>query len=284
MKKSVKTTIITLVVIITLYLVFFSVITPYIRGVIIDKETKKPVENAWVMAVAGTTVLTVAGDVSSYRLLTRPHTRTDKNGHFTIPPRIYFSFPPPMTFGMSTFELRIDIYAPGGKRGAVEVIEAKRAIPNSVSQDEEGIIKTWPIVRKMAVNVLIPVKNVSMTQSQTTEELGWLSTYCNTGRYYFARPFVERGCDSFEADYVISELLKVVESIGTLQNINIDQRTYYAGALASLGRLYKKKGDYRKAIGYFVAVRDFDKKRNVDINLRIYDKHIKELKEKLNAE
>jgi hypothetical protein len=51
-----------------------------------------------------------------------------------------------------------------------------------------------------------------------------------------------------------------------------------------LGRLYKKKGDYRKAIGYFVAVRDFDKKRNVDINLRIYDKHIKELKEKLNAE
>jgi hypothetical protein len=282
MKKSVKTTIITLVVIITLYLIFFSVITPYIRGVVIDKETKKPLENAWIMAVAGTTSLTVAGDVSSYHLITRPHTRTDKDGRFSIAPRIFFSFPPPLTFGMSKFELRIDIYAPGGKRGAVEVIEAKRAIPKPVSQDEDTEIKAWPVLRNVTVSLFVLVKNVSMIQSQTTEELGWLATYCNTGRYYFARPFVEGGCDNFEADYVISELLKVVESIGTLQNI--DQRTYYAGALASLGRLYKKKGDYRKAIGYFVAVRDFDKKRNVDINLRIYDKHIKELKEKLNAE
>jgi len=281
MKKPVKFAIMTLAAIIVLYLIFFSVITPYIRGVVIDKETKKPLENAWIMAVAGTTTLTVAGDVSSYHLITRPHTRTDKNGRFSILPRIFFSFPPPLTFGMSTFELRIDIYAPGGKRGAVEVIEAKRAIPSPVSQDEEATITAWPIVNRVLVGVCAPVKNVSMTQSQMTEELGWLSTYCNTGRYYFARPFVERGCDSFEADYVISELLKVVESIGTLQDI--DQRTYYAGALASLGRLYKKKGDYQKAIGYFVAVRDFDKKRNVDINLYSYDTQINELKEKLNT-
>ena len=98
MKKSVKATIITLATIIILYLIFFSVITPYIRGVVIDKETKKPLENAWIMAVAGTTVLTVAGDVSSYHLITRPHTRTDKDGRFSIPPRIFFSFPPPSDF------------------------------------------------------------------------------------------------------------------------------------------------------------------------------------------
>ena len=223
----------TLAAIIVLYLIFFSVITPYIRGVVIDKETKKPLENAWIMAVAGTTSLTVAGDVSSYHLITRPHTRTDKDGRFSIPPRIFFSFPPPLTFGMSTFELRIDIYAPGGKRGAVEVIDGKRAIPSPVSQDEEATITAWPIVRKVAVNVLIPVKNISMTQEQTKEELGWLGRYCDSGRYYFARPFVEGGCDNFEADYVISELLKVVESIGSPQNI--DQETYYAGGLVKLG-------------------------------------------------
>ena len=55
MKKPVKSTIMTLAAIIVLYLIFFSVITPYIRGVVIDKETKKPLENAWIMAVAGTT-------------------------------------------------------------------------------------------------------------------------------------------------------------------------------------------------------------------------------------
>jgi len=281
MKKPVKFAIMTLAAIIVLYLFFFSVITPCIRGVVVDKETKKPLENAWIMAVAGTTTLTVAGDVSSYHLITRPHTRTDKNGRFSIPPRIFFSFPPPLTFGMSKFELRIDIYATGGKRGVVEVIDVKRAIPSPVPQDEEATITAWPIVKRMYVAVLVPVRIIFMTQSQTTEELGWLSTYCNTGRYYFARPFVKGGCDSFEADYVINELLKIVESIRTPQNIN--QRTYYSGALASLGRLYKTKGDYQKAIDYFTAVRDFDAKRNVDINLRLYDTHIKELKEKLNA-
>lgn len=281
MKKSVKFAIMTLAAIIVLYLIFFSVITPYIRGVVIDKETKKPLENAWIMAVAGTTTLTVAGDVSSYHLITRPHTRTDKNGRFSILPRIFFSFPPPLTFGMSTFKLRIDIYAPGGKRAAVEVIDGKRAIPSPVSQDEEATITAWPIVRKVAVNVLIPVKHISMTQKQTKEELGWLGRYCDSGRYYFSRPFVERGCDNFEADYVISEFLKVVESIGSPQNI--DQETYYAGALASLGYLFEKKGEYRKAIDYFTAVQYFDTQRKVDINLRIYDTHIKELKEKLNA-
>ena len=55
MKKPVKFAIMTLAAIIVLYLIFFSVITPYIRGVVIDKETKKPLENAWIMAVAGTT-------------------------------------------------------------------------------------------------------------------------------------------------------------------------------------------------------------------------------------
>ena len=120
-----------------------------------------------------------------------------------------------------------------------------------------------------------------MNQKQTKEELGWLGRYCDSGRYYFARPFVEGGCDNFEADYVIHALLKVIESIGSPKNI--DQETYYAGALSSLGYLFEKKGEYQKAIGYFTAVRDFDTQRNVDINLRLYDTHIKELKEKLNA-
>jgi hypothetical protein len=56
MKKPVKSSIMALAAIIVLYLIFFSVITPYIRGVVIDKETKKPAGNAWVMATAGNVV------------------------------------------------------------------------------------------------------------------------------------------------------------------------------------------------------------------------------------
>ena len=55
------------------------------------------------------------------------------------------------------------------------------------------------------------------------------------------------------------------------------------GPCQAWDHLFEKKGEYQKAIDYFTAVRDFDAKRNVDINLRIYDTHINELKEKLNA-
>ena len=72
-----------------------------------------------------------------------------------------------------------------------------------------------------------------MTQKQTKEELGWLGRYCDSGRYYFSRPFVEGGCDNFEADYVISELLKVVESIGSPQNIR--SRNLLCGGPVKLG-------------------------------------------------
>jgi hypothetical protein len=276
MKKFIKSSIVALALIIVAYLVFFSAITPYIRGVVIDKETKKPVENAWVMAVAGTTTLTVAGDVSSYHLITRPHTRTDKNGRFSIPPRMFFSFPPPLTFGMYKSELQIDIYAPGGKRGAVDVIEVKRAIPNPVPQDEEASISAWPIVKNAFLSVFVPVKNISMTQEQIKKELGWLGTYCDSGRYYFARPFIEGGCDSWELGYLIDKVELLQAKLTNPKNAS--EIAEHSNGLQMLAYLYKRKGDYRKALELYLALYEFDTKHGMKMELKNYKKEIEDLR------
>src|SRR4030067_1686863 len=59
--------------------------TPEIRGVVLDEETKQPVEGAWVTATLGIKTKTVGGDVHSYLSVETPHTRSDKNGRFIIP-------------------------------------------------------------------------------------------------------------------------------------------------------------------------------------------------------
>ena len=99
-----------------------------------------------------------------------------------------------------------------------------------------------------------------MTQKQIKEELGWLGRYCDSGRYYFARPFVEGGCDNFEADYVINELLKVVESIGSPQE-HRSRNLLLQGPCQVWDTCLRTKGEYQKAIDYFTAVRDFDAQR-----------------------
>src|SRR4030067_2060209 len=58
--------------------------TPEIRGVVLDAETKQPVEGAWVTATLGIKTKTVAGDTHSYLSVEIPHTRSDKNGKFVI--------------------------------------------------------------------------------------------------------------------------------------------------------------------------------------------------------
>ena len=54
--------------------------TPEIRGVVLDEETKKPVEGAWITATLGIKTKTVAGDTYNYLSVDSPHTRTDKDG------------------------------------------------------------------------------------------------------------------------------------------------------------------------------------------------------------
>src|SRR3990170_5086357 len=79
--------------------------TPEIRGVVLDAETKQPVEGAWVTATLGIKTKTVGGDVRNYLSVEQPHTRTDKNGRFIIPSRGFKkpSFPAGFGTDIETF-------------------------------------------------------------------------------------------------------------------------------------------------------------------------------------
>src|SRR4030042_4531231 len=73
--------------------------TPEIRGVVLDAETKQPVDNAWVTATLGIKTKTVAGDTYSYLSIDPPHTRTDKNGKFVISSKKFNKPSFPVGFG-----------------------------------------------------------------------------------------------------------------------------------------------------------------------------------------
>ena len=60
--------------------------TPEIRGVVVDAETGKPIQNAWIRAFLEVKTLTGGGDVYTTLSVASPHTRTDKEGKFVIPP------------------------------------------------------------------------------------------------------------------------------------------------------------------------------------------------------
>jgi hypothetical protein len=106
-----------------LYLVFYTVATPYIKGVVVDATTKKPVENAWVIVAAGTIYSNIAGGMEDTREISSPHTRTDKNGVFTVRPKIFFSipFPPPLGFGMYAGHITAMVRAADGRRAEIKM-------------------------------------------------------------------------------------------------------------------------------------------------------------------
>ena len=119
MKKSVKYVIILAfigVLAVGFYYLFCTVRTPEITGIVTDKETKTPIENAWIMATVETDTRTFGGDVSIHYLITRPHTRTDTEGRFTIPSHVYYSSPPPLGWGITMTRLKVDAYGPRDKK------------------------------------------------------------------------------------------------------------------------------------------------------------------------
>jgi hypothetical protein len=75
--------------------------TPEIKGTVLDAQTKKPVEGAWIRATIEIDTKTVAGDVSSSLSIDKPHTRTDEHGIFIIPSRTLISRGSPWDSGQT---------------------------------------------------------------------------------------------------------------------------------------------------------------------------------------
>lgn len=266
-----------------LYYLFCTVKTPEIDGIVIDKETKIPVKNAWIMAVVETDTRTFGGDVSIHRLITRPRTRTNGDGRFTIPSHVYYSAPPPLGWGMRKTRLRVDVYAPGMKRGAIDIYTYKQ-VGQPVPQDKEAIVNPEPSLKARRLSVTIPVGQVSMSFKETKEELGWLAGYCSAGRYRFAWPIIKGGCSSLEIDYLIQAYRRFVGELEQIDSDSDDILTMLWGSQTRLAYLYKIKGNYKSALEIILKINNSFKQRGLTMGLHEQEKEISELKEKLKGE
>ncbi len=222
--------------------------TPEIRGIVLDEETGEPVSDAWI-----TSSVTVKGITGSTSVLSvaPPHLRTGEDGTFVVPSRGVsrsFSGAKVLSFGVSatTADWRgggVELKDRLRKRGVEVIIYAK-----SSEKFYRDFYSKRDDITKQRVVELIELEQFSALQSTYT--------YCQTGRLSVMRPSVEGGCDAWELDYVIEKHERFLERLGEIKTT--DQKTHYSGTIGRLARLYKKKGDYKKALMIFRKAKSFD--------------------------
>ena len=232
--------------------------TPEIRGVVLDAETKQPVEGAWVTATLGIKTKTVAGDTHSYLSIDPPHTRTDKNGKFVISSKKFNKPSFPVGFGTT-----IETFGVGA---------------NTVD-DRSGSVSLIQFLGKAQADVTIYVRPEVRTENEYFSYLQALYNYCLTGRFFVEVPAVEGGCDTWELDYVIEKHERFLTRLKEPKTI--DQETYYAGTLKRLAYLYKREGEYKKSLGTFEKLRSFELRRGVDLWSKEIESQIAEIEQQL---
>jgi tetratricopeptide (TPR) repeat protein len=232
--------------------------TPEIRGVVFDAETKQPVEGAWVRASIEIYTKTVGGDVHSSLSIDEPHTRTDKQGRFVIPSMSFKKPAFPVGFGTEVVNVGIGASTSDDKGGRMNLKEEK--------------LKEF--LGRNTVELTIYSTPIKRNEEEYFTHLQSLYNYCITGRSGVEVPLVEKGCDEWELNYAITKHEKYLERYS---NPTKDQITHYSIALANLAYLYKRKGDYEKAISLFTDVKEFDKKHGITLTQKEYERQITEL-------
>ena len=197
--------------------------TPEIRGLVLDAETKQPVEGAWVTATLGIKTKTVAGDTHSYLSVDPPHTRTDKNGKFVIPSRKFDK--PSFPVGLGT------------------TVESFGVGANTVD-DRSASVSLIQFLGEGKANITIYLKPEERTESEYYSHLQALYNYCLTGRFFAEVPAVEGGCDARELDYSIKKHEKYIGKFSETEKY----RSHISIIFEQLGLLYEKKGEYKNAI------------------------------------
>lgn len=247
--------------------------TPEIHGLVLDAETKQPVEGAWIRAVAGVKSKTVAGDVGSVIGLHQPHTRTGKDGKFLIPSRSIKKPIFPIGFGTEVEDLVIAAHTVDDKIG-------------SITLEGEEFKK---FLNQSKANVTLYSKPEHWKEEEYFSHLQTLYNYCLTGRYGIEMPAVEGGCDEWELDYVIAKHEKYLEIYKDPQIIEEppygiskwDKIIHYSNAINSLAKLYKKKKDYKKAIKMFDKWLEFNKNHKLSSKIKEYETEIKEIEKEI---
>lgn len=204
-----------------------SIRTPEIQGLVLDEETKQPVEGAWVRATLDVKSKTIQGDVTSYLSVDSPHTRTDKDGKFLIPSRAFKKPPFPVGFGTEAINFGI---------GAATVDDRGGRINLKGEKLEE-------FLGKKKVELTIYSGPVERTEAEYFSHLQSLYKYCLRGRSSVEVPVVEGGCDEWELKYAIAKHERYLERFWEI----LEDRGYTT-ALDQLSYLYEKSGDFEKAI------------------------------------
>lgn len=226
--------------------------TPEIRGVVLDAETKQPVENAWVTATLEVYSKTVAGDV--HQSLFVGKTWTDKEGKFVLPSKDFKKPSFPVSFGSKVESLNIGARAVSSKGYISEGIGLKEF-------KEVSEIKLFLKPPKDAEYYFLALQG--------------LYTYLDTGRIGVSIPPVPEAERIEVMDIAIGaheSYLKFHKNPKTS-----DETSHYANVLYSLGYLYKKKRDYRNALHIFTKAKEFEKNLGVDLRQKEYDNQINEL-------
>ncbi len=255
-KKLPYATIIVCTVIVVLYFAIYTVLTPFIRGRVIDAQTGKPVEDAWVIAIAGIDTRTIAGDVSSSYAISRHHLRTGKDGTFTIFPKMYFSIPTPFSFGNKSRELKITVHVKDGKRA------------------ETDLTKSW---WKRILIVTVPVKHEVRDGREVSKELSSLTTYCIHGKSIPGYRYSNESCDSWELEYVLREYEVFIQQMKENKS-NKNMETNLWLAYQQIALLYKMKGDYPSAISIYEHLKKTDEEKGSTMWIKEYNDEIDDLR------
>jgi hypothetical protein len=170
--------------------------TPEIHGVVLDEETKQPVEGAWVRATLDLESKTIQGDVTSYLSVDSPHTRTDKDGKFLIPSRTFKKPPFPVGFGTEAISFGIGAATIDDRGGRINLKGEKLG----------------EFLGKKKFELTIYSGPVERTEAEYSSHLQSLYKYCLTGRSSVEVPAVEGSCDEWELNYAIAKHERYLEN------------------------------------------------------------------------
>lgn len=204
--------------------------TPEIHGIVIDAETKKPIEGAWISATIGVKTKTISGDVGQMVSLDPPHTRTSKEGTFVIPAKKIKKPLFPISFGSEIDSFGIGASTIDDKIGGM-----------SLSGEQ---LKDF--LKKDKLRIEIKIKYVERSEGEYFSHLQSLYNYCFTGRFGIEIPAVEDGCDEWELEYAITKHKRYLEKYKE-SAVKGEIKGFFA-AIDQLSELYEKKSDFKEAI------------------------------------
>jgi len=201
--------------------------TPEIKGVVLDAETKQPVEEAWVHASIETISKTIQGPVQTVWRVEPPHTRTNKKGEFAIPSK-------KIETSLFPFNLRTEI--------------ENFSVSASTIDDKSGGLYLKEYQGKKIIEATIYVNPWEGTKNEREyfSYIQSLFNYCFSGRLGVEVSPVKGGCDSWELDFAISKHERYLEKYRKIAEES--EVRGYRVAMDQLAELYEEKGNYKRAI------------------------------------